>query len=543
MKKLLLSMVAALTMAFGAAAETASFVAPTASGVTGTKLINADGSDSGANDDEAKSLIGKSFTDNGLTIKFVHGDGQYYSAAFGNHVRLFQGDIIEVTAPEGQTVTKIDCATVANSKGVFKVFKNDTEVGTVTGAGTSASTPIQWTGSVSGSFKLVAQKQVRFSSLIFTFGEGGGEDPNPNPNPDPEPNPDLTGNGTEASPYTAADALAVTSALPADQNSEKVYVKGTISTIKSVSTSYGNAEYYINDGEGTAEFYIFRGYYLNGDKFTAEDQIKVGDVVVVYGALVNYKGNTPEMAQGNQIISINGSTSGGEDPEPGPEPEAVKVNSVKEIIALADDTKFETTFTLQVGFKNNRNVFVCDEAGDFIQIYGDNELNNGDVIPAGLVGAYKLYNGNQPEIVNATIPAATAGTFTPKTVAASAINLDLVNNVVKIAKVELAEATPADQNNFTGTSEGTDLTFRNQYKLESVEAGTYDITVVVTVYQGNVQLYVVAYEKSNSGIADIAAEEAAAEYFNLQGVRIANPAEGQIVIRRQGNKVEKILVK
>lgn len=33
------------------------------------------------------------------------------------------------------------------------------------------------------------------------------------------------------------------------------------------------------------------------------------------------------------------------------------------------------------------------------------------------------------------------------------------------------------------------------------------------------------------------------EYYNLQGVRLAEPAPGQIVIRRQGNKVEKILVK
>ncbi len=33
------------------------------------------------------------------------------------------------------------------------------------------------------------------------------------------------------------------------------------------------------------------------------------------------------------------------------------------------------------------------------------------------------------------------------------------------------------------------------------------------------------------------------EYFNLQGVRIANPAAGQLVIRRQGNKAEKLIVR
>lgn len=37
--------------------------------------------------------------------------------------------------------------------------------------------------------------------------------------------------------------------------------------------------------------------------------------------------------------------------------------------------------------------------------------------------------------------------------------------------------------------------------------------------------------------------EAAVEYFNMQGVRVANPAAGQLVIRKQGNTVSKVLVK
>lgn len=38
-------------------------------------------------------------------------------------------------------------------------------------------------------------------------------------------------------------------------------------------------------------------------------------------------------------------------------------------------------------------------------------------------------------------------------------------------------------------------------------------------------------------------ENAPVEYFNLQGVRVDNPAAGQIVIRRQGTKVSKVYVK
>ena len=37
--------------------------------------------------------------------------------------------------------------------------------------------------------------------------------------------------------------------------------------------------------------------------------------------------------------------------------------------------------------------------------------------------------------------------------------------------------------------------------------------------------------------------DAPVEYFNLQGMRVAQPAAGQVVIRRQGTEVSKILVR
>ena len=43
--------------------------------------------------------------------------------------------------------------------------------------------------------------------------------------------------------------------------------------------------------------------------------------------------------------------------------------------------------------------------------------------------------------------------------------------------------------------------------------------------------------------ADIDNSNAPVEYFNLQGMRIAAPVEGQLVIKRQGSKVEKLIVR
>lgn len=123
---------------------------------------------------------------------------------------------------------------------------------------------------------------------------------------------DPKGTGTAADPYNAAGANKAAEGMKDGDKKENVYVSGIISKIKSVSTQFGNAEFYISDDGKTegSQFYVFRALYLNGAKFTAEAQIKVGQKVVVKGSLVNYKGNTPELEQGCQIVSIEGEGSG-----------------------------------------------------------------------------------------------------------------------------------------------------------------------------------------------------------------------------------------
>ena len=120
-----------------------------------------------------------------------------------------------------------------------------------------------------------------------------------------------SGDGTEASPYNAAKALEVAKALDENSQVENVYVTGTVAAISELSTSFGNATYTISDGDGSATFSIYRGYGLNGEKFTSEDQLKVGAKVVVKGTILNFKGNTPQMTAGSQIVSYDGETSDG----------------------------------------------------------------------------------------------------------------------------------------------------------------------------------------------------------------------------------------
>lgn len=119
------------------------------------------------------------------------------------------------------------------------------------------------------------------------------------------PTVDLT--NTLETAYTVAKALEL---IEAGEGLEtKVYVKGIISQIDEVSTQYGNATYYISDnGTTDGQLEVFRGYGLEGEKFTKVDAIKVGDVVVVYGKLMYYNG-TAEVGTGSSIASLNGVTS------------------------------------------------------------------------------------------------------------------------------------------------------------------------------------------------------------------------------------------
>lgn len=114
---------------------------------------------------------------------------------------------------------------------------------------------------------------------------------------------------TPETAYTVAKALELIKT--GEGLDTKVYVKGTISEIQNVVVEqYGNATYNISDdGTTSNQLVVFRGYYLGGEKFTSEDQIKLGDVVIVYGKLVNYNGSTAEVNSGSQIYSLNGETS------------------------------------------------------------------------------------------------------------------------------------------------------------------------------------------------------------------------------------------
>ena len=122
----------------------------------------------------------------------------------------------------------------------------------------------------------------------------------------PEPSVDITN-----TPETAYSVAKANDLITAGQGLEtEVYVKGTITMIDEVNTQFGNATFYIGDGSEKTDndLMIFRSKTLENNAFTDENQIKVGDNVIMYGLLVDFKG-TKEMKT-CYIYSLNGVTTG-----------------------------------------------------------------------------------------------------------------------------------------------------------------------------------------------------------------------------------------
>ena len=114
---------------------------------------------------------------------------------------------------------------------------------------------------------------------------------------------------TAETAYTIAKAREL---IDADKGlSESVYVKGTVSQAsKELNATYGSLSYYISDDGTTGnELQVYGGLSFESQKFTSVEDIKVGDVVVVYGKLKKF-GTTYELDKNNILISLNGKTTG-----------------------------------------------------------------------------------------------------------------------------------------------------------------------------------------------------------------------------------------
>lgn len=257
-------------------------------------------------------------------------------------------------------------------------------------------------------------------------------------------------------------------------------------------------------------------------------------------------------------------------------------NSIAEFLTLgAENTDREITLNcdLTVTYQGStsegnttRDLYVQDKDGKGLLIFNfDNpQLKKGDVI-SGVKGKYDLYNG-VPELIEPVLGEVKETVeVAPVSVDASQLTVDNVNDYVVINNVELSEINGA---NATLNDETATLALYNKYNACTYPEDLtkkYFVTGIVSVFKGNVQIYVLEItDDTESGVNDAVvnefkavavangievnvAEAGLVSVYNAAGQLVANVnvAEGATTINvaggfyivKAGNNVAKVLVK
>ena len=147
-------------------------------------------------------------------------------------------------------------------------------------------------------------------------GKGGGTTP-----PDPGTG-DAKGKGTQDDPFNIAAAIKKCQEVGETTSTDKYYIKGIVVKGGTVSGGYGNVTFTLGDTkDATDVFTAFQVAGTDGEKLADGYEVPAGAEVVVYGPVVNYKGNTPETAgkSAAQIVTVNGkkTNEGGDNPPAG----------------------------------------------------------------------------------------------------------------------------------------------------------------------------------------------------------------------------------
>ena len=113
--------------------------------------------------------------------------------------------------------------------------------------------------------------------------------------------------GTENHPYSVAEARELINEL-GSASSEIVYVTGKIYNVSSFNSTYSSLTYWISDdGQGSTSSFdglqVYGGLSFNGDGFESQNDLAVGDVVVVKGNLKKYN-KTYEFDKNNELVSL-----------------------------------------------------------------------------------------------------------------------------------------------------------------------------------------------------------------------------------------------
>ena len=442
-------------------------------------LINKDGSETCADATvEANSLIGKNFENGSINLVFGHGTGSNYSAAFVAEVRVYAGgETMTFTPADGTTITKIFFQPAANSKGAPAASE-----GTVTGDGTGVNSPVTWEGEVAGrDLVFTTSKQLRLRYVLVTYVGGGVITPTcATPVINPNGGYLISGHQEVAISCATEGASIYYSVIPADgasTNDDGTLYDGPFSVTQAcLVTAWAQAEGYKDSKVAEAEFKVPAG---------------VDNIEDFYAT------NTTEASK----------------------PEVYVFNNPVSVV-----------------YQSGNYLYLNDQTG-WLLAFGklDNTYKNGDVLN-GIAGSNSYYNGaHQMTPVAATFGSATAGaTIEPNVYQCEELATDMAHEYVQVPACTITKIVDGDKVSYTFSDETADVVLYDQFKLNIIPEepeGQYTITGFVANYKGTLEVFPVTIWDSAVEGVNADANVVGEVYYNLQGVRVIEPAKGQVAIR------------
>lgn len=221
-------------------------------------------------------------------------------------------------------------------------------------------------------------------------------------------------------------------------------------------------------------------------------------------------------------------------------------SNIAELMSLANEyglISFVMNGDVTVAYVNGRYVYVQDAAGDATLYYltADQAANftAGDLLKGGYTVTYAEYNTLPEFTIPGDLPVVESqgNTVNVKDITVAEVSADLVNQLVNVAEVTFAEATPAEKG-FTGSG----LAFYNTFKIASVEAGTYNVKAIVSINNGNVQVLPIEYSVT-TGVAEVETAEGVAKYYDLNGREVKGQLVNGLYVKVVDGKASKVLVK
>lgn len=520
MKKLLLSTLALVATMFAANAAESTFA------WADQGLANSD------------KIGGKEFkTPEGITIRIDVASGKTepaFYAAEPASARMYAGNTVTFTAPTGGTLTNIEFGlntytynTADNdegytaSTGTFTADPKETHKATWTGSAETVTIELKNQKNAAGKFP-----QFRVCTYTFTYNAG-------------------------------VETVCATPKFSVEDG--KYY---TTQSVKITSNTDGAKIMYTLDGGAETEYTAPVEVAGTGKHVITAKAVKAG-------------------LEDSQIATANIEIA-----------EPIKVTSIDDFKmngeAEAAGTYFEWTFPVtvvrqvnvpQTSGDNRNNIFVKDANGDYMLVfgYGLREYANGDVIPAGIVGAYTVYNG-LPEMkdpVPASLAAATEkGDCTPVVMTTTQVSAADLNKIIYLDNVTYNEVDKSKV--FTDGTTDLNVYWQKGWVEANPASGTVlDCIAAVATFNGNLQVNpieildasaepgqgsVESVDAENTvivananGIVVTVANAETATIFNAAGqvVKAANVAAGETTINvpagfyvaKVGNKVAKVVVR